>query len=101
MLYQLSIGDSDATVPACGSNTLAVTAREAARYVARTDAASANFFRAAGNVFDITTDAVIYDRERDGSFCTVTNVAEIARPLVSEADAVAEALATASEPSAR
>ena len=39
VLYQLSIGDSDATMPACGSNTLAVTAREAARYVARTDAA--------------------------------------------------------------
>ena len=39
MLYQLSIGDSDATMPACGSNTLAVTGREAARYVARTDAA--------------------------------------------------------------
>ena len=61
--------------------------------VARTEAASASFFRAAGNVFDITTDAVIYDRERDGSFCTVTNVAEITGPLASEADAIAGAIA--------
>ena len=61
--------------------------------VARTEAASASFFRAAGNVFDITTDAVIYDRERDGSFCTVTNIAEITGPLASEADAIAGAIA--------
>lgn len=66
----------------------------------RTEAASAAFFRATGAVFDITTDAVIYDRERDGSFCTVTNVEEIIRPFVSEADAIAELFVPAETPAA-
>ena len=38
---------------------------------ARLDGAAADFFRAAGEQHDYSTDTVIYHRSRDGSFCTV------------------------------
>ncbi len=45
------------------------------------DAAAADFIRTAGLAHDPATDAVIYHRETDGSFCTVVKDVETGRTV--------------------
>lgn len=52
------------------------------------DAAAADFFRAAGELYDVTTDAVIYHRSRDGAFCAVVRDDAAGQALVDAAEAV-------------
>ena len=47
----------------------------------RIDAAAADFIRTAGLAHDPATDAVIYHRETDGSFCTVVKDVETGRTV--------------------
>ena len=59
------------------------------------DAANADFYRAAGEQHSHTTDAVIYHRSMDGSFCTVIKDQATGQALV---DAITNLLA-ATQPS--
>lgn len=52
------------------------------------DAAAADFFRAAGELYDVNTDAVIYHRSRDGAFCAVVRDDAAGQALVDAAEAV-------------
>lgn len=52
------------------------------------DAAAADFFRAAGEQHDVTTDAVIYHRATDGTFCAVVKDEATGRALVAAAEAI-------------
>ena len=54
----------------------------------RVDAAAADFIRAAGLAHDPATDAVIYHRETDGSFCTVAKDVERGRLIRDAAIAI-------------
>lgn len=49
------------------------------------DAAAADFFRTAGDQYDVNSDAVIYHRARDGSFCAVVRDEATGRALVDAA----------------
>lgn len=52
------------------------------------DAAAADFLRAAGEAHDVTTDAVIYHRASDGTFCTVVTDQATGDALVEAAEAI-------------
>ncbi|WP_417497335.1 hypothetical protein [Maricaulis sp.] len=52
------------------------------------DAAAADFYRAAGQQHDVTTDAVIYHRATDGTFCAVVRDEATGRALVDAAAAI-------------
>ncbi len=52
------------------------------------DRAAADFFRAAGELYDVNTDAVIYHRSRDGAFCAVVRDDAAGHALVDAAEAV-------------
>ena len=56
--------------------------------------AIADFYRAAGERHDVTTDAVIYHRAADGRFCTVMRGDATGEALGQAARAVAESLPT-------
>ena len=59
------------------------------------DTAAADFFRTAGDQYDATSDAVIYHRARDGSFCAVVRDETAGRALVDAAETVDAARADA------
>jgi hypothetical protein len=52
------------------------------------DAAAAEFFRTAGEHYDVTTDAVIYHRATDGTFCAVVSDQSTGRALVEAAEVI-------------
>lgn len=53
------------------------------------DAAAADFFQAAGAVYDVTSDIVIYHRATDGTLCTVTGDRAIGRTLLASVHSLA------------
>jgi len=55
------------------------------------DGAAADFFRAAGAQYDPASDAVVYHRSRDGSFCAVVKDAATGRALAEAAAALPQA----------
>lgn len=52
------------------------------------DGAAADFIRAAGQSYDVTTDAVIYHRSTDGTFCTVVKDVDAGTAVVDAARTV-------------
>lgn len=56
------------------------------------DNAAADFFRAAGDQYDAASDAVIYHRSRDGSFCAVVKDEATGRALAETAASVQAAI---------
>lgn len=54
----------------------------------RLDRAGADFYREAGVLYDPTTDRVIYERTREGRFCTVVKSIEITENLAASMTAL-------------
>ncbi|WP_300543884.1 hypothetical protein [Maricaulis sp.] len=59
------------------------------------DGAAADFFRAAGDRHDFSTDEVIYHRSRDGTFCAVMRDEAVGQALTAAAASVQAELDTA------
>lgn len=70
-----------------GDHVFAITSVTEAQRL-QIDAAAADFIRTAGLAHDPATDAVIYHREADGSFCTVVKDVETGRMIRDTAIAI-------------